>query len=285
MSEQKTKTNADMREALRKQREKDLKKDRNKKIILFSLIAIVALALISGAVWALTQSSSNQTETALGEQLTPTKIDSTGAFHVTADGVVEDTTPTGQTRVDMFFDPMCPGCGIVDRGMNEELQTLVDNGEVDLFMTPVAFLDDASSDDYSSRAVNATIVIAEEAPEYYLDFISDLYEAGNQPSEGSAYVSVTDEMLAERAIELGVPEDVANKFSEGNYIEWIKEHSATQLNDRSDLFPDGFSTPAVFLNLKYNDAGEAVDYTRVNFDNAEIYETFDTALKAAKSEE
>ena len=270
-----------LREALKKQREKELKRSRMKKTIIGSIAGLVIAAIIGVIAWSIVQSAGNETN---GEQLAPTKADANGAFHISSGGaVIEDVAPTGQTRVDMFFDPMCPGCGLVDRGIGERLNQLVDDGEVDLYMTPVAFLDHASSDKYSTRAVNATITVAEEAPEYYMAFVNTLYEEGHQPAEGASYVSVTDGLLAERAVAVGVPEEVAAKFSEGLYYDWIAENTNKQLNQREDLFPDGFSTPAVFLNIEYEDketnTGKVSDYTRVEFDNAEIQQTFDTALE------
>lgn len=273
----------ELREALRKQREKELQKKHHKKIALAVVITLVIVSIIGGLTWIFTNNDSASNTATVGEQLTPTKVDANGAFHVTTDGVSTDLEPTGKTRVDMFFDPMCPGCGIVDRGMGEKLNQLSQDGTIDLYMTPVAFLNSASSDNYSTRAVNATITVAEEAPEYYLDFINNIYEAGNQPSEGQNYVSVTDSMLAERAIEVGVPAEVAKKFSEGHYNDWIEENTTKQLNQRDDLFPDGFSTPAVFINIAYKEDGTTVDdYTRVDFESDDIEKTFLDALETAQ---
>lgn len=274
-----------MRESLRKQREKQLKKEQVKKIGFIVLTVIVLFSIVGSIIWFTQKSSDSEVS---GEQLTPSKVDANGAFHVGAGGaVLDDNQPTGSTRVDNFFDPMCPGCGIVERGIGDRLVELLNEEEIDLYMTPVAFLDNASTDQYSTRAVNATITVAEESPEHYLAFVNNLYKEGNQPSEGQSYVSVPDSILSERAIEVGVPQEVADKFKEGHYTEWIKTNTQKQLNDRNDLFPDGFSTPAVFLELEYKNKetheGEVVDFTRVEFDTAEIQEIFDTNLKNVKN--
>jgi len=276
----------ELRAALKKQRERETKKEQKKKILIGAAIFILIASLVGVFVWSFSQTSDNQTQ---GEQLVPTKVDANGAFHVSKDGVLEDNAPTGNTRVDIFFDPMCPGCGLVDRGISDKTNELLNNGEIDLFMTPVAFLDNTSSDRYSTRAVNATITVAEESPEHYLAFVNDLYEVGHQPSEGSSYIPVSDEMLAQRAVDLGVPQEVADKFSNGHYTEWISENTNKQLNQREDLFPEGFSTPAVFLNIQYKDtethSGEVEDFTRVTFDSPEVEETFVNAIESEKTEE
>lgn len=237
----------------KKLREKQKKQEKVRKSIVIGSIAL-ALLIVAGLVWFIVSEGnknmpeSNELNTS--SKAVPANVDEYGAFLVSADNDTDDN------RVDLFFDPMCPGCGAVDRSINEELQNLVDSGETDLFLTPVAFLDQTSTDNYSTRAVNAFVTVAEHDERKALDFMSEIFNENVQPDEGNAYVPVSDEKFVELAISVGVDEKVANTIPEHKFVNWVMKNSETQ-TVRTDLFPEGFSTPAVFLNVEYDDKGKA----------------------------
>ena len=63
---------------------------------------------------------------------------------------------------------------------------------------------------FSTRTANALAVVADKSPEQVQDFITALYE--NQPKEGTT--GLTDEKIAELAVGVGVPQDVADTFTD-----------------------------------------------------------------------
>lgn len=277
MSSDKIKSREQVRADLRKQREKELKKERTRRGFIIGGIGTASILAIGGATWGII--ASRPEPVILGEQISPAKVDEFGAFHIGSDGqVLDDKTPTGATRMDMFIDPQCPACGVVDRAIGERVNELLANNEIDLFLTPTAFMNDSSTDDYSSRAVNALITVAEESPEHYLDFMNKLFEEDVQPGGGMSYIPVSDSQIGEYAMSVGVSEEVAKKFEKGHYIDWIEQHTNTQLNDRPDLFPESFSTPSVFFNIQYEN-GESSGHTKVEF-GSDPLESFNSTFEA-----
>lgn len=268
----------EIRANLRKQREKELKAEQTRRAFIIGGISTTAVLAVGAATWGVIASRPEPID--LGEQITPKKADEFGAFHIGSAGeALDDKEPTGETRVDFFIDPQCPACGVVDRAISDRINELLSKGEIDLFITPTAFLNEASTDDYSNRAVNALITVAENAPEYFIDFMNALFEEENQPEEGISYIPVSDSDLAEIAMSVGVPENVSALFSERSYVNWIEQNTEKQLNDRPDLFPDTFATPSIFFGVSYNEDGKSSGHTKVEFTSQDPLAAFDATYE------
>lgn len=253
------------------------KKEKRKRILItvaVSAVAIIFLGLIS--FFSFQDAKNTKIEaSATGAQSVPALADSSGAFYVSKDGKTNAPAADSKaTRVDVFFDPQCPGCGVVDRGIGERLAELVQNEEINLYLSPVSFLDNASADRYSSRSVNAVVTVAEKSPANLLKFVNALYVKSFQPAEGGA--SVSDDKLAAQAISVGVPETVASEFKNHSYFDWIAKNSQTQM-ERKDYFSAGFSTPSIFLDSKIQN-GVASRFTRVKFADSDVLKTFNDTL-------
>lgn len=270
------------REQLRLAREKQEKEAKLRKYIGLGLVSVVVVCLvIAGVLLVKNRPAATPDQTGAPQYLT-----SDGSYHVLPSGAVDtkadEAAKPGKVRVELILDPQCPGCGAVSRALDARLVELMKAGEIDLFVKPVTFLDQTSSDKYSSRAANAIVTVANDSPEQFFSFVSLLYTEGVQPGEGPEYKPVTDERLGELAQQVGVAKAVTDKFKNHTYQEWLlKETQRTSM--RADLFPNNsFSTPAVFLGGTVKD-GKVSDATRVKFEiNKPITESFETALKAAK---
>lgn len=248
------------------------KQDKSKKVFkIFSMfiIGITVLALVVFGFIAVQKQSeedanAKDTGNISQEQWVPEKVDAYGAFKLGKNGTItDDKEPTiGKTRVDLFFDPHCPYCGIAERAIGEDIVELVNNDTIEMYYTPVAFLDQMSQGTrYSTRATNAIITVAEKSPEHFSDYMKAIYAEDFQPSEGSTYINVTNEQLANLAKEVGVDEEVANLIPNEHYNEWIAKQTERQ-TEREDLFSktdknNAFGTPAIFINTVYDENGEA----------------------------
>lgn len=254
------------------------KKKEKQKRVLITVSAIAVAVIILGLVSFFSFQSVQKTKIAASvtaTQVMPALADSHGAFYVSKDGKTNQPDPASKaTRVDVFFDPQCPGCGVVDRGIGDRLSELVQNGEIDLYLNPVSFLDKASSDRYSSRSVNAVVTVAEKSPSKLLKFVNALYEKSFQPAEGGP--SVSDEKLSALAVKAGVAQDVADSFKDHAYFDWIAKNSEAQMS-RTDYFSEGFATPSIFLNSKLKN-GVATDFTKVQFADSNVLKTFNETL-------
>lgn len=279
MAESKTK---EERRQERRQRAAEMRKQAKKKARRDKIVRVSALvsviAVLVGLIGYIAVTAHNKKDsdgwTQAATQLTPKNFDEHGAFQVKSNNL-----KSSATRVDDFFDPLCPGCGAVHRASGDRMKELVKSGDIDLRLSPVSFLDEASTDKYSTRAINAFVTVAENSPEHALDFLTALYRKDFQPQEGVQNYGqkpVTDQALVEAAVGAGVPADVAKTISEHRYADWIKKMSEKQVK-RSDLFPGGFSTPAIFTGVKYGSDGKASG-TKIDFKNKDILKAFNEAV-------
>ena len=279
MAESKTKEERrqERRQRAAEMRKQAKKKARRDKIVKVSaLVSVVAVLIGLTGYIAVTAHNKKNSDgwTQAATQLTPKNFDEHGAFQVKSDNL-----KSSDTRVDDFFDPLCPGCGAVHRASGDRMKELVKSGDIDLRLSPVSFLDEASTDKYSTRAINAFVTVAENSPEHALDFLTALYRKDFQPQEGVQNYGqkpVTDQALVEAAVGAGVPADVAKTIPEHRYVDWIKKTSEKQVK-RSDLFPGGFSTPAIFTGVKYGPDGKASG-TKIDFKNKDILKAFNEAV-------
>jgi len=157
---------------------------------------------------------------------------------LTSDGAVrfgpDDTTVTIQTVEDF----QCPACQRFETEYGDVLAGYRDSGEVAVEYRTIAFLDRASSTDYSSRALNASMCVLDDAgSEVWMRMHEALF--AQQPAEGGAGLS--DVELTRIAEDAGAG-DVSSCIADRPFDDWAKD--TTQA-----VFDEGVtSTPTVFVN-------------------------------------
>jgi protein-disulfide isomerase len=92
---------------------------------------------------------------------------------------------TGPVVVDVYLDFMCPRCREFEDKAADTLARLVTEGRATVVYHPLAFLDSASSTDYSTRSAAASACAADAGR--FVDYAAALY--AQQPAEGSAGLS------------------------------------------------------------------------------------------------
>lgn len=85
--------------------------------------------------------------------------------------------------VQVVEDFQCPVCKAFEAQAGSQLAEWIAGDEVAVEYRGVAFLDNASSTQYSTRALNASACVASESPDAWLDFHTAMYE--QQPEEGA----------------------------------------------------------------------------------------------------
>jgi protein-disulfide isomerase len=141
-------------------------------------------------------------------------------------------------RVDVMSDYICPYCQRFEQEVGEQLEQALKDGQIQLVVHPMGYLDGFSTTDYSSRAARAATAVAGLDPEHFMAFDQALWD--NQPAEGGP--GLTDEEIAGLARGAGVAEDAIAQFTAGGYDEWVA--SSTQLVTNTQ----GFSgTPWVVI--------------------------------------
>lgn len=216
--------------------------------IIWGSTVLVALLFVTALVVNTTKNNSKSNEVINAEVLEPSIVNEYGAVLVTDKGVSTEGNKDDLTELHLYFDPICPGCGYLDQTLSPTFNELLNNKEVVMYITPLSFLDGASKDEYSSRMVSALMTVGEESPEHFLPFMNRVFLS--QPQEGSNYQTVSNQDFVEMAIEVGVPKEAAEKILLEQYKEWAKVNTNKVAMTQNDVFPNGISTPAVFINLR-----------------------------------
>ncbi|MFC6011130.1 DsbA family protein [Nocardia lasii] len=163
----------------------------------------------------------------------------------TPDGVIRLGRPDAPATVDIFEDPLCPACGVMETSYGQELAQKIDEGKLAVNYHLVAFLDPQSkSKDYSTRAIAANLCVAQtgSGPTY-----SKFHEAlftQKQPEEGAADLS--NPALATIATDSGAPESVAACITNGTQQDAAKSAAAKNLADLDSRTGGKSATPSLY---------------------------------------
>jgi len=143
--------------------------------------------------------------------------------------------------VTVYEDFQCPFCREYETALSPTLTRDVDAGDIKVEYRPLAFLDDASSTDYSSRALETAACTLElSGVKRFVSLHALLFE--NQPEEGGAGLS--DSELADLAAQAGADKQAVEKCqSADTYTDWVKvatnEASKDGINATPTYLVDG----------------------------------------------
>lgn len=159
---------------------------------------------------------------------------------VTADGGVVRGDAGAPVDVALYEDFQCPACASFEERAGDTLTELMDGGEIQLTYHPIAFLDRASTDRYSTRSLNAVACVIDTAPVAFLGFYGALFAA--QPAEGGP--GLTDDELVTLAEDAGADGgQVAGCVENLTFETWTQEvtDSASQagVNQTPTVLVDG----------------------------------------------
>ncbi|MGY1744060.1 DsbA family protein [Blastococcus sp. SYSU D00695] len=150
--------------------------------------------------------------------------------------------------VDVYEDFQCPHCATLEEQVGPTLRQLADAGTVLLRYRPMAFLDEASTTDYSTRALNAAGAVLDAAgPDAFGTFHDRLF--AEQPAEGGAGLS--DDRLVDLAAQAGATgPDVADAIRDRRYGDWTAR--VTDAASRAGIT----GTPTVLVDGDRLDPGQ-----------------------------
>ncbi|WP_165807122.1 DsbA family protein [Nocardioides currus] len=171
--------------------------------------------------------------------------DSTGEAATPPAGVVDDYgvmvgDASAPTTITIYEDFQCPICAQLESEVGDDLNAAIDAGKVQVDYRMVSFLDRASGNEYSSRAMNAAAVVLDTSgADAFKSFHDELF--ANQPEEGTDGPE-DDELIAD-AVTAGADESaVRTAIEDKSFDQWIK-------NATEQMSVDGVNgTPTVFVD-------------------------------------
>ncbi|GIG53713.1 DsbA family protein [Demequina activiva] len=233
--------------AARAQAQKSVKAQERRTTLGIVIGALVALVVFGGIVFYIVQSSQVPPLDSEDAVIPAGSDAETGGIPVSSDGVAGGEVPADVPRVDLYEDFMCPICGQFEEINAEDIDALRESGEIAVYYHPISILDATSQGtDFSTRSANAAATVADAAPEHFLEFTAAMY--ANQPAEGTTGLS--DEEIAQIAIDAGVPETIAETLDDGIFTKWVI--AATERASQ-----DGMQgTPTVMVNREILEQAE-----------------------------
>jgi protein-disulfide isomerase len=194
---------------------------------------VVAVAIIAGVMFAV-QSNKDTTGKAVGAGGTPNNL--TGDYNVV---IGKSSAPT---TIKVYEDLQCPICDDFEKAAGAQMQQAIADGKIKVDYHMVAFLDRASTTQYSSRALNAAMAVLSTAgTDAFLKFHTIAYD--NQPAEGSA--GVPDSTLIDWAAQAGADKaTVTPLINDNTYHQWV-------VNATDQMSKDGVNgTPTIYIDGK-----------------------------------
>lgn len=188
--------------------------------------ALATLLLSTMLLTACSVSDNDKTNTSSGEAQTEVTTDlfettsskyitKDSSFFVGKDGAMKLADVNEDTIIiDVYFDPLCPGCQAFEQQTSEYVAKLLSDGTAVVRYHPLMFLDDQSTDEYSSRMSAYILGVVENEPTLIEDFIQAIYQADFYPGEGTSYVSKTTDKFDELLLKLGGSKDSVKAINE-----------------------------------------------------------------------
>ena len=183
--------------------------DRRTRIIVISAVAAIVLAVVAavgGVIW------KQQAQVNAARNVDPSAIFGDYAdgrpIILNSNGIVSEADPNLPTLTE-YFDYSCHVCADLDAIMGEDLTTWAAEGHYNIELQPVITV----GMDYQKAATGASLVVAQKAPDKWVDFHHALlayFRTQFQASNGTVVqnLDASWKQIKQIAAGVGVPEDV-----------------------------------------------------------------------------
>lgn len=156
-----------------------------------------------------------------------------------------------KTTVRIYLDPQCPVCGVFEKTNGELIKKYVEEDKIVVQYHPISFLDQASKNEYSSRATNALACVADTNPNNFFDFLNILFV--NQPAEGTNGLSNGEIYALAQKTGIEKSETLETCIYSKQFEPWVTDATNRALNGGPLPGTNNGSvqgTPAIFINGK-----------------------------------
>jgi protein-disulfide isomerase len=218
--------------------------------------AILAVIVIAVGVFAVVQNGKHSAAASGGP--TPANI-------AAGNSIVVGKAGAPVTMI-AYEDFQCPYCDQFETANATQIAAWVAAGSVRVEYRPIALLDANSTDQYSTRSLNAVAALVNSTPTAFAKYHQLLF--ANQPKEGGP--GLTDKQLVDLAVQAGAPRaSMTAAVNAGTYRAWT-----VRVTDAANKAKVN-STPTVKINGTTVDGGTLL--------NAAAFKTLvETAVTAAK---
>lgn len=163
-------------------------------------------------------------------------------------------TPTkmkldGKTaHIQIWLDYQCPYCDQFETTNDDQIKQWLQDGTATLEVHPVAILDSAQNNNYSTRAGAAASCVANSQPDKFWDINAALF--AKQPNEQTGTGLTNAEILSifkDAGVSSKAITDCVNNQTYADFVTTMTKDASTnsQLKNPAN---NGFGTPTVFVN-------------------------------------
>lgn len=222
-------------------RERERAQARRTRLVTGSIVAVVVVVIVTAGVAIFASER--------GDGESPAEMTSQHGIVYSAETIDAEATEAGEpVKVVFYEDFICPACKGWEEQVGGYIDEQVKSGLLSVEYRPIAYLDDKSTTDYSSRAANAAACVFDsEGTEVFHEFHDLLFD--NQPAEGGP--GLDDSALVDLAAEAGA-DDVESCIENGDFGDWVVE--ANDLASQNNVV----STPTIYV------AGEELEGAEAN---------------------
>ncbi|MEV6770145.1 thioredoxin domain-containing protein [Nocardia sp. NPDC051030] len=172
-----------------------------------------------------------------------------------SDGAIVIGKPNVAKTIDVYEDPLCPACGLMEKTYGQEIAQQVDQGKLTVRYRMVNFLDRSSgSKDYSTRAIAANECVAQAGDGPAYSKFHALLFTTKQPSEGGS--DHDNKELAAIAKESGASDDAVTCITKADRLDPARNHAEAALKSLGDRA----ATPTVLIDGKKVDVFKDTDW-------------------------
>ena len=218
--------------------------DRRTRIVVISAVAAIVLgvvAAVGGVIWN-QQSQINAARNVDASEALGAYADGRPII-VNANGVVAEADPKLPTLTE-YFDYSCHACADLDASLGEDLTTWAAEGHYNLELQPVITV----NMDYLKPAASASLMVAQKAPDKWVDFHHALlayFRTQFQASNGTVVQNLDASWKQVKVIaaEVGVPSDVIETFPVNAVEDYLKASTTAWQNAGYKGRDNGLGTP------------------------------------------
>ena len=211
--------------------------DRRTRIIVISAVAVI----VGGVIWK-QQAQINAARNVNASDVLGAYADGRPII-VNANGVVAEADPNLPTLTE-YFDYSCHACADLDAYLGKDLTTWAAEGHYNIELQPVITVDM----DYMKPAASASLVVAQKAPDKWVDFHHALlayFRSQFQASNGTVVQNLDASWKQVKVIaaEVGVPSDVIDTFPVNAVEDYLKASTTAWQNAGYNGRGDSLGTP------------------------------------------